>query len=231
MAETAPKDPYRYVSSASQKIWDLARSVYTGSRSKYPTLWIGRGYSPSSRAHKTGRALDIIASRSVGRLPNAQEKAAAEAVVKWLMTNARTIHLRNIIWDKRWWKYRNGKGTWVNLRNRRGISDWHQDHIHVDLQDLGGIIPKFGATPSASLPVLQEGLTKEQVKIVQEDMNRIRGLKLTVDGVYGPRTKEAVRGFQMYETRYRDKYKKRLGVDGVVGEATKKALRLYGSKI
>lgn len=234
MGEAAPKDPYRYVSKATQKIWDLARAVYTGSRQNYSTLWIGRGYSPDSKAHRTGRALDIIASRTVGKLPTPTEKAAAEVVVKWLQTNARTVHLRNIIWDKRWWKYRNGSGQWVNLTNRRGISDWHQDHIHVDLQDTNGYIPAFGnitAGGSMGINVNQEGLTREQVKIVQEDMNRIRGLNLTVDGVYGPRTKEAVRGFQMYETRYKAKYNRRLAVDGLVGEETKKALRLYNSKI
>jgi outer membrane protein OmpA-like peptidoglycan-associated protein len=60
----------------------------------------------------------------------------------------------------------------------------------------------------------QSGLTG--MRWVQDALNRVLGLQLTVDGVVGPATRSAIRTFQQRQG---------LAVDGVVGPATEAALR------
>ncbi|MDX6692705.1 MAG: zinc D-Ala-D-Ala carboxypeptidase, partial [Blastocatellia bacterium] len=57
---------------------------------------------------------------------------------------------------------------------------------------------------------------KEKVKFIQDSLNKIMGLNLGVDGIYGERTKQAIRDFQ---ARFD------LQVDGVVGPITLKKIR------
>jgi len=56
------------------------------------------------------------------------------------MANAKQMHIRHIIWQNRIWKTR--YGTWSQLGgNRSGVSDRHEDHIHVFFEDVYGSIP------------------------------------------------------------------------------------------
>lgn len=57
---------------------------------------------------------------------------------------------------------------------------------------------------------------REHVKWVQRSLNQILGLRLTVDGVNGPKTRSAVRMFQS---------RRGLTVDGIVGPRTEAAIR------
>ncbi|WP_461248054.1 peptidoglycan-binding domain-containing protein [Treponema sp. R6D11] len=74
-----------------------------------------------------------------------------------------------------------------------------------------------GATSSATpttFPELKQGSSGASVKILQAALN-VNGAKLTVDGVFGAKTKEAVISFQK---------SKKLVQDGVVGAKTWAAL-------
>jgi N-acetyl-anhydromuramyl-L-alanine amidase AmpD len=57
--------------------------------------------------------------------------------------------------------------------------------------------------------------SKDYIRWVQESLNRILGLRLTVDGIMGPQTRSAIRSFQQ---------KQGLTVDGNVGPNTEAAL-------
>ncbi len=63
--------------------------------------------------------------------------------------------------------------------------------------------------------ILQRGDTGENVKRLQEDLNKLLNLHLVVDGIFGPITEAAVKSFQTIH---------RLQVDGIVGPATWNAI-------
>lgn len=62
--------------------------------------------------------------------------------------------------------------------------------------------------------------SRRYVQWVQRSLNRLIGAGLAVDGIYGPRTRRAVRQFQQ---------RRGLQVDGIVGAATERALRAAGA--
>lgn len=196
---------------AGPSVWALARSVYEGTRTaNLSSIWIGRGWDDNGE-HTTGRALDIIVSRRVGVLPTAAEKAAGEVLVAWLVKYAESMHIRHIIWDKR--IYRTRYKAWGPIYNRSGISDWHQDHVHVLFDDNSGKIPPFGENAPASkptvYPILKKGSVGESVRVLQG------ALGIYVDGSFGPKTEKAVREYQA---------SRGLNVDGVVGPQTWNAI-------
>ena len=106
------------------------------------TLWVGRGYDPQSSEHATGRAIDLIVSARVGIMPTPEQLAAGELLAAWLIRHAHTLHVRHIIWRNRIWKRRYPGSGWQPLPgNRKTISDRHDDHIHILLDDDGGTVP------------------------------------------------------------------------------------------
>lgn len=156
---------------SSRPVKELAKSVYLGTRSLYPHVWIGRGWDtpttsepapPSGQwddEHGSGRALDIICAPEVGIRSTGVYLAAGEAIVAWLIAHAEQMHIRHIIWQNRIYKVRYGR--WETLSgNRRGISNRHEDHIHVFFENTSGAIPAF--TP--------EG---EDMPLTSDDIDRI----------------------------------------------------------
>lgn len=150
-------DPFRYVSKASAPIQDLARRVWAITRPPAASIWIGRGWDTAasgSTEHHSGRALDIMVSAKVGRMPTMAEAAAGEQMVAWLIRHADQMHVRHVIWNRRIWKrrYRGTATAWSKLTGRSGVSDWHQDHIHVYLDDTAGSIPDAPLVPDGTIP-------------------------------------------------------------------------------
>lgn len=62
------------------------------------------------------------------------------------------------------------------------------------------------------------GTNSIDVLLIQQRLNQL-GYSVTIDGVYGPKTEDAVRAFQIAN---------RLFVDGIVGPVTAKAMALDG---
>ena len=72
------------------------------------------------------------------------------------------------------------------------------------------------AAPAASVIGLQKGMSGENVKALQNALNRVGiGVKYGVDGYFGSATQASVKAFQRY---------KGLAITGVVDAATAKAL-------
>lgn len=87
---------------------------------------------------------------------------------------------------------------------------------------LAGMGMTYASAPSAKIAVV-DALTTAENRTVQTKLKRWGYYKGSVDGIYGPKTKEAVRYFQR---------KNGLAVDGIVGPKTAAALgmTLSGSK-
>jgi outer membrane protein OmpA-like peptidoglycan-associated protein len=83
-----------------------------------------------------------------------------------------------------------------------------------ELESGFGELEGFSAEAPFAFEQEQGGLTG--MRWVQDALNRVLGLQLTVDGVAGPATRSAIRTFQQRQG---------LAVDGVVGPATEAALR------
>jgi peptidoglycan hydrolase-like protein with peptidoglycan-binding domain len=78
--------------------------------------------------------------------------------------------------------------------------------------------PQADAQVTLSLPTLRKGQQSGEppVERLQFMLNFVKGVKeLMVDGIFGPKTEAAVRGFQQNEN---------LSVDGIVGKQTWTAL-------
>ncbi|WP_304459516.1 peptidoglycan-binding domain-containing protein, partial [Alicyclobacillus sendaiensis] len=66
-----------------------------------------------------------------------------------------------------------------------------------------------------SVTILQLGSTGDAVKTLQEDLNKVLGIHLAVDGIFGPATQAAVKSFQLQHG---------LTVDGIYGPQTAQAM-------
>lgn len=94
-----------------------------------------------------------------------------------------------------------------------GVSFWDYQHCTTAMWEavIGGQVKEV-------TNVLTVGSTGEAVKILQQDLNKILGLKLAVDGIFGAATEAAVKSFQL-------KYLGSKYVDGVVGPQTQAAIQ------
>lgn len=149
-------DPFRLVHrKAAPVIWDLARAIDNLTRAAGGSTWIGRGWSPDSEEHATGRALDVIISARVGKLPTAVEVLAGDLLAAWLIRHADTLHVRHILWRRRIWRRRRAAEGWRPLPGRTSASspsDWHDDHIHLLLDDTAGRVPSNAPLAAAPPP-------------------------------------------------------------------------------
>ena len=88
----------------------------------------------------------------------------------------------------------------------------------IAILTLGMTLPGPSAADAAQAPVLKPGSANGDVWDVQYRLNVLGLYTEALDGVYGPKTAEAVRKFQI---RYG------LASDGIVGPSTWRALRKY----
>lgn len=174
----APATWDRYLNSNSSPVVKaLASSIYWGTRKTFPMIWIGRGWDEHTMSgaypdsgqwgdeHGTGRALDIICAPEVGVRSSGVYREAGEAILSWLMAHAPQMHIRHIIWQNRIWKTR--YGTWAQLSgSRSGVSDRHEDHIHVFFEDSRGSIPALNFNTYG----------EEDIEMNEETANRIAAI-------------------------------------------------------
>ena len=101
-----------------------------------------------------------------------------------------------------------------------GVGEWERRarRSRSGLRRAGtpGLANWKGSAPRRRLPSRRSRAASPGCAGVQDALNRVLGLQLTVDGVVGPATRSAIRTFQQRQG---------LAVDGVVGPATEAALR------
>ena len=124
---------------------------------------------------------------------------------KWLyMPDGKTVDKSYIGLAKNefgWWYVKNGTIDFTyNGTAKNQYGTWNVVNGKVTTK----------AQEEKTMPVLKKGSKSEDVKILQQKLNS-KGYKLTVDGIFGNKTLEAVKDFQE---------KNGLLVDGIVGKNT-----------
>lgn len=175
---------------------------------QWPHGWSGGIYNcrpvrgrQSMSIHAEGRAVDFM-------LPVHQGKAheSGDDIVKALGARGDQLGIQAIIWNRRIWSARSPNG-----RPYTGVNP-HIDHLHIELTRKGAATltaAALGGTPPTSRPTVLRGSRGAHVQSVQ------RLLGVAADGIFGPKTEQAVRMFQQSNG---------LKVDGVVGRNTWAAL-------
>lgn len=113
----------------------------------------------------------------------------------------------------------NGGGVFRRVRSRSVILGWVDMTGLLDVTQPPATIPPPPPIVTATPPaypgrVTRRGSVGPRVRTIQRRL-RARGWRITVDGIYGPRTEEIIRAFQA---------EKGLAADGIVGPRTWAAL-------
>ena len=165
-----------------------------------------RGGSDTSM-HAEGRALDVgfpIGDPDGDQLRNR------------LLSRVGRLGIQAIIYERRIYSKLSPEG-----RPYTGVAP-HFDHLHIELTREAGQNLTYATVKAVMEPKvwragqrrLEEGKRGADVRWLQRKLN------LTTDGIFGPKTKDAVRRF---ERNKREQFPK-LDVDGVVGRITWVAL-------
>ena len=173
----------------------------------YPVGWSGGIYNcrpirgqTSMSIHGEGRAVDFM-------LPVQGGKAhpVGDEIVAKLGADGDRLGIQCIIWDRRIYSRRSPNG-----RPYRGVNP-HIDHLHIELNRRAATgMPNLGPTVPQQRPTLRRGARGAHVQNLQQLLGG-----LAIDGIFGPRTEQAVRAFQQANG---------LKVDGIVGPQTWGAL-------
>lgn len=150
-------------------------------------------YSPPAcgSVHESGRAIDI----------DAFDTGIGHRRVREILRRHGWVNIVATLTGPECWHYEFREERWERYRKEHGYAAM----ARAMKEEIGNVAGKETA----------ESIEAE-VKWLQEALNRLLGLSLTVDGVYGAATKKAVKEFQK---------KYGLQVDGVAGPITKRKIR------
>lgn len=113
-------------STSLNKLQPYGKAAVLAIRAEFPQIvsiggW--RSYSAYSSDHPSGRAIDIM-------IPNYKSnKALGDSVAAFMIANAKTLHVKYIIWRQRY--YPISRGTWSKMANRGSDTQNHMNHVHV----------------------------------------------------------------------------------------------------
>ena len=94
--------------------------VYRAVCAAFPALSSYGGYDPHGE-HVDGRAIDFMVTDS----------ALGQAVADYLLANAGTLGVRDIIWAQRIWTPERSSEGWRFMPSRGSATADHYDHVHV----------------------------------------------------------------------------------------------------
>jgi len=156
----------------------------------------------SMSVHSEGRAVDFGMPVHGGRAhPQGVE------IVRALGAEGDRWGVQAVIWDRSIWSRRSPEGRPYN-----GVNP-HIDHLHIELNRRGALsltVDDLGGLPSGPVrPTVRRGDRGPHVEVLQGLVG------VAADGIFGPKTEQAVRMFQQ---------RRGLVVDGVVGRMTWAAL-------
>jgi murein L,D-transpeptidase YcbB/YkuD len=146
-------------------------------------------FSPPScsSVHEAARAIDI----------DAYDTGIGHKRVRTILNKHGWVNIVETLDGKECWHYEFREQKWEQYKQEHGYSAM----ARAMKEEIGNLIG-----------VKQADARKEKVKWLQAALNQILNINLAVDGIYGEKTKKAVRQFQQ---------KYGLQVDGVAGPITK----------
>lgn len=200
-------------SSGALALRQVMLSLYSEARDGgiYNCRTVRGSQTPS--IHGEGRAWDMM-------LPvrNGRGHPRGHDAVRQLGAHGRRLGIQSIVFDRTIWSARSPSG-----RQYTGVHP-HYDHLHIELtrdaaskltaatlRSVLGVNVPAPVRPSPR-PTLRQGDRGEHVRVLQRNLGG-----LTADGIFGPKTTDAVRKFQR---------SKKLTADGIVGPKTWAALGL-----
>ena len=171
---------------------------------RWPVGWSGGIYNcrpvrgrQTMSIHAEGRAVDYMMPVEGGKAhPSGIE------IVRALGERGEACGIQTVIWDRRIWSKRSPGGRAYN-----GVNP-HIDHLHIELNRAAATsltVDRLGGVTVPSRPTIRKGDKGAHV------INAQRLLGIATDGVFGPKTEDAVKAFQR---------SKGLTADGVVGPRT-----------
>lgn len=137
----AQKDPFWATSllrmqAHAADIVEQLLAVIRQSPDLAPYCWMGSGWRTGSVEHSSGRAIDIMITRTTGRRPTPTELRAGNLLVDWLVANFDRLGIQGLIFSRdsrnrpEFYGYTGGR-FWRAGKDRGGISGNHVDHIHI----------------------------------------------------------------------------------------------------
>jgi len=150
-------------------------------------------YSPPACAsvHEAGRAIDI----------DAFDTGVGHRCVRTILNSHGWTNIVSTLTGSECWHYEFRGRKWAQYRRTHG----YEDMAHAMKEEIGNTVGQARAERA-----------KEEVRWLQTSLRIILGIRLKVDGIYGEKTRSAVRRFQK---RYR------LQVDGVAGPITRRKIQ------
>lgn len=150
-------------------------------------------FSPPScgSVHEAARAIDI----------DAFDTGIGHKKVRQILNRHGWTHIVETLTGAECWHYEFREKRWENFRKKNNYSEM----ARAMKKEIGNIAGQAKADRQI-----------EEVRQLQSALNKILKIRLTLDGQYGEKTREAVRKFQK---------KYGLQVDGVAGPITKKRVR------
>lgn len=94
--------------------------VYRAVCAAFPRVTTWGGLRPGDSEHGSGRALDIMADRSLG-----------PAIAAYARSNARALGVSQVIYYRRIWTVQRGSEGWRPMPDRGSPTANHEDHVHV----------------------------------------------------------------------------------------------------
>ena len=113
-------------STSLNKLEPYGKAAVVQVREQFPQIvsiggW--RASSAYSSDHPNGRAIDIM-------IPNYKSnKALGDKVAAWAIANAKSLHVKYVIWQQRY--YGISAGKWTKMADRGSDTQNHMDHVHV----------------------------------------------------------------------------------------------------
>lgn len=110
-------------SSIESGIVSSAVTVYRAVCAQFPQVTSYGGYRGDGE-HADGHAIDIMVS----------DYDTGQAIADWLLANAGTFGLDDIIWYRQIWTLERSSEGWRALEDRGSPTANHEDHVHVRVQ-------------------------------------------------------------------------------------------------
>jgi uncharacterized protein YraI len=109
-------------SAVERGLVDHAVSVYRAVCARFPALTTYGGYRNDGSEHSDGTSVDMMVY---------SDSSLGDRIASWLRSNARALHVREVIWAQHIWTVERSSEGWRPMEDRGSVTANHYDHVHV----------------------------------------------------------------------------------------------------